>query len=196
MPSEENGRHVRPAPFARGASRVRLHRAEQWWRRSRVLLPAVLFFCHLALPTDSAAESLYVQSAKAKLMSQASFRSEVLLYLSRGDKVERLESRSDWVLVQSGPQKGFIPSLLLGKEPPRASVSMITDKTRLGKAARRRASSVPSAAASRGHAESAPNASDARSPADRATLEAIVAIADGISEADLEAFIGGRVGDS
>lgn len=98
-----------------------------------------------------AEEVFYVQSAKAKVFSEASFNSGVLVELSRGSKVAVIGKDSNWNKVIINGKTGYISAFLLGKNPPIEKVSPSKEKlTTEGENPRSRVSHTTAVAGVRG----------------------------------------------
>jgi hypothetical protein len=111
-----------------------------------VLLMFVLNLVH--------AETFFVHSAKAPLFESAAFNSTRLQTLNKGDQVLVLALQKRWVNVQFGEQQGWVPALLVNAEPPIDKVNLVgSDSITIEGEARRRASAVATAGATRGLAE-------------------------------------------
>lgn len=110
-----------------------------------------LFTISLCSLAFAQAESLYIQSAKAPLFAEASFSSERLNELTKGREVVALDIQKRWVQVQVAGLTGWIPALLVNSEPPLNKVTLIgSEAVTLEGEARRRASAVATAGATRG----------------------------------------------
>ena len=89
-----------------------------------------------------AADALYVQSVKAKLLSGAKFSSQAVGEVKRGDKLEVIKSEGRWYQVTTGPLTGWVNKLCVGERPPMAKISVIKgNKFDLEDKARKRVSS-------------------------------------------------------
>ena len=105
----------------------------------------------LGLATVAVAEELYVQSVKAKVMSQPTFKSTVLAEVAKGHKFTATEKKGSWRKVTHGGKDAYVSSLLLSPNPPMAKVGLIKgENTEIKQDVRRRASTYTSAAAARG----------------------------------------------
>lgn len=96
------------------------------------------------------AESMYVRSYKIKLMSAPNHRSQKLMTLKRGNKVEKLSAQKNWVKVRFAKREGWVNKLALSKNEPKKRVSLFKKKVDITSKARKRASTFTSAAAARG----------------------------------------------
>ncbi len=114
----------------------------------RVILASI---CTLAV-MPVCAETLYVQSVKAKVLSAPSFKADQVLELSKGDAVELIEQKGAWYQVSHSEHQGWVSRLLVAPHPPRSKVSYISgeDAETIDKGARVRASKVATAGAARG----------------------------------------------
>lgn len=105
----------------------------------------------IAIPfTVSGAEPLYVQSAKARLMEQPSFTAPVLAEIEKGDAVDVEQTSDRWIRVKHGGVSGWVPSLLLSAQRPVEKISVLGEESNISGTARRRASAVITAGATRG----------------------------------------------
>lgn len=102
--------------------------------------------------TAFAADTVYVQSSKAKIFANPSFQAQLLATASKGEPLTLLETTDQWVKVSYQKYTGWVPSLLVNSKPPQDKITVI--KGQDGPAqkddARRRASASSSAAAARG----------------------------------------------
>jgi uncharacterized protein YgiM (DUF1202 family) len=98
------------------------------------------------------AESLYVQSTKAKILDNPSFQGAVVVTAEKGDSVTLIERTDKWVKVSFKDKQGWVSALLVGPKPPADKVTIIKDGDNANEKenVRRRASSSASAAAARG----------------------------------------------
>jgi len=93
----------------------------------------------------------YVQSRKVNLWAAPRFGSEVVGRVERGAVVEVLEEDGRWVRVRSSEVEGWVPRLVLAPQPPaERSLEPANDGEKRMPAARRRASAVVGAGATRG----------------------------------------------
>jgi hypothetical protein len=98
-----------------------------------------------------AQEIYYVQSQKAKVMSEPSFRGKVLGEASKGTKLVSSGRKGSWIKVGFYEKEGYVASLLLSKYPPMQRQTLIKgDESEIRQSVRRRASTYTSAAAARG----------------------------------------------
>lgn len=122
--------------------------------KRRFWLFSTLAIALLAVHFSAAAEqAMYVQSAKANLMTGPGFDTELVTVLQKGDAVTMVKEQGRWVQVTlpSSSGNGWMSKLLLGNQPPMKKVSVLKGKQeQLEKSARRRASASASAAATRG----------------------------------------------
>ena len=98
-----------------------------------------------------AASVYYVQSVKAKILGEASFKSKVIAEVEKGGKLTSTGQAGSWVKVQYEGKEGYVPSLLLSTHPPLSKTEFIkAEDPEIKQGVRRRASSFTSAAAARG----------------------------------------------
>jgi len=155
-----------------------------------------------------AADALYVQSVKAKLLSGAKFSSAAVGEVKRGDKLEVIKSEGRWYQVTTGPLTGWVyqvttgpltgwvNKLCVGERPPMAKVSVIKgNKFNLEDKARKRVSSFTSAGAARGLTPAERKRLNSQSLADYESLRELEELAGKITEREIEAFVLSREGD-
>lgn len=113
---------------------------------SLIVLTGLLFV------SISLAESLYfVQSETAKIMSQPSFRSDILAQVGFGEKLNATGKEGNWIKVQVGNKAGYVSALLVSSHAPMKKTGVVkADGAEIDQGVRRRASSYSSAAAARG----------------------------------------------
>lgn len=93
----------------------------------------------------------YVQSLKAKIMTQPSFKSTVLGEAAKGARLQSGGREGSWVKVTVNQKEGYVSSLLVTKFPPLQRQSIIKgEEGDIKHSVRRRASTYTSAAAARG----------------------------------------------
>ena len=115
-----------------------------------IILMSVISFAAAAF----AHGDYFVQSAKAKVMSAASFKSLVVGEVVKGHKFASLGKQGTWVKVKYEGKEGYVSALLLATHPPFEKVGIIKgDESDIKQDVRRRASSYTSAAAARGLAQ-------------------------------------------
>ena len=143
-----------------------------------------------------AADALYVQSVKAKLLSGAKFSSQAVGVVKRGDKLEVIKSEGRWYQVTTGSLTGWVNKLCVGERPPMAKISVIKgNKFDLGGKARKRVSSFTSAGAARGLTPAERKRLNSQSLADYQSLRELEELAGKITEQEIEEFVFSREGD-
>lgn len=96
-------------------------------------------------------KSLYVQSARAKLLASPNFKAAVVVSVEKGNSVKVMEQSGTWYKVKFNEQIGWVSRLVLSENPPIEKKSVLTgDVDEMKKNARRRASNSTTAAATRG----------------------------------------------
>lgn len=139
------------------------------------------------------AEDLYVQSAKAKIMWEPTFKSKVMAEVGSGHKFVSIGKEGNWVKVKFDYEVGYVSSLLLANHPPFAKQGLIKaadSDLRVG--VRRRASTYTSAAAARGLAQEGRKRLSKEEKADYYSLEKIEAYT--VSSDEISRFIeGGKI---
>ena len=154
------------------------------------LLAATLF--PIAAP---AAESVYVQSAKARIMKEPTFKSAEVATAKKGDKLLVLERGDGWTKITSEPATGWVSVLCISSSPPIEKTGLIKEgATDIGSKSRRRASAVTSAAASRGLTDAERKRLSEAGEVDYKSLMWVEKIASSITEKEIDEFIpsGGR----
>jgi len=107
---------------------------------------SVLFSTMLYAQTE-----YYVQSVKAKVMSNPSFKSTVIAEVAKGFKLTASGREGSWVKVRFSDKNGYVSSLLVSAHPPFEKAGIIKgEDADIKQGVRRRASSYTSAAAARG----------------------------------------------
>ncbi|MDA8101028.1 MAG: SH3 domain-containing protein [Nitrospiraceae bacterium] len=152
----------------------------------------VFFSLVLALTAASAAfaEDLFVQSSKAKVMQEPSFKSKLVAEVAKGQKFTVLGKQGSWVKVKSATAEGYVPALLLSPRPPMESVGLIKGgEGEIKDNVRRRASTMTSAAAARGLTAEGRKRAGAEESADYAALEKMESYS--LSNDEVEKFMQG-----
>ncbi len=119
--------------------------------RKLAMLSVALISVMLFATAVFAQGAYFVQSAKAKVMSAASFKSRFLGEVGKGYKFASLAKQGNWIKVRYKGKVGYVPDLLLATHPPFKKVGLIkADESDIRQGVRRRVSSYTSAAAARG----------------------------------------------
>jgi hypothetical protein len=117
-----------------------------------VLLPVVLLI--LSSGALQAQDTYYVQSVKARILAEPSFKAKVIGESTKGTKLLSSGRQGSWVKVLLYQKEGFVSSLLLSKTPPLEKQRLIKGEgADIKQSVRRRASTYTSAAAARGLAQ-------------------------------------------
>lgn len=116
------------------------------------LLTSLLVALLLPLTVTTAlAETMYIQSKQAKLLSEPNFKSPSIIQLEKSTPVEVIMKKGRWTEVEFKGKRGWLSSFLLSTNPPINKVNILKgDNADLSKSARKRASSVTTAGAARG----------------------------------------------
>ncbi|MGA1825393.1 MAG: SH3 domain-containing protein [bacterium] len=137
-----------------------------------------------------AIESVYVQSAKAKIFGSPKFDSRLVGEVKKGDKLEVLMTQNRWHRVKNDQLRGWINTLCVAETPPIKRVTVITeDKADLEENARRRASAITSAAAARGLTALDRKRVSDQNQADFALLEELEKFAEKITDKEINEFM-------
>ncbi len=130
-------------------------------------LLAVLFYAGAAC----AEQVCYVQSAKAKILSAPSFRSNAIDEVGMGRMLTVKGRDGSWFKVSVGGKDGYILSLLVSNHAPLKRGGYIkADDTEIKQGVRRRSSFFASAAAARGLTKEDRMRSDTEDRVDYAAL--------------------------
>lgn len=121
----------------------------------KTIMPVLLFVVGMCCSTALYAQSIYyVQSVKAKVMSGASFKAQVLGEVGKGFKFDASGGEGSWVKVRFKDRVGYVSSLVVSTHPPLSKPEVIrAGEDDIKQGVRRRASSYTSAAAARGLAQ-------------------------------------------
>lgn len=123
------------------------------YKKQWQILPGILFVFLVALfySSSSTADTGYVQAAKAKILASPSINAEVITTVPKGGIVEIIQTKGRWLNIKVGQLEGWVSKLLIKDKPPKRKITVFeTEDTSLEEKARRRASTVNSAAATRG----------------------------------------------
>lgn len=96
------------------------------------------------------AETLYVQSQKAKLLKDPSFKAKVVAHVKKGAPLELIHDKGRWYKVSINGNIGWISKFVLAAHPPVKKVTVLGEGVKIEHNARRRASAVTTAGAARG----------------------------------------------
>ena len=142
-------------------------------RISAILL--ILVAAIILAPAAHAGTVSYVQSIKAKVLAEPSFRSEVVAVLSKGAPVSVLSRQGRWAKVKTGTTEGYLPTLILASNPPLDRIELIKGDggASIEHNVRRRASTYTSAAAARGLTEDDRRRVSAEDKANYSSLERV-----------------------
>jgi hypothetical protein len=151
-----------------------------------------VFLTGIFMTNADAQQVYYVQSIKAKIMSAASFKSNLVAEVGRGYKLNGLGKEGSWIKVKYGSLEGYVPNLLVAANPPLQKQSIIRgESSALQQNVRRRASTYTSAAAARGLTADDRRRLSKQEKVDYDSLEQIEGII--VSDAELQKFSeGGR----
>lgn len=101
-----------------------------------------------------AAGIVYVQSVKANIVSSPAFNANVEIVALKGDKLEVLDKNDGWYKVNYKGKTGWVSKFVVSPNPPMEKITVLAGKDdTLEKEARRRASTMTTAAAARGLAD-------------------------------------------
>lgn len=144
----------------------------------------------LAVPLAAfAAESVYVQSVKAKIMNGPNFKSGEVGVANKGDKLTVAEKGDGWIKVSSGSLSGWVNTLCVSDSPPMDNIALVTaESANLEEKSRKRASAMTSAAAARGLSDEDRKRLTEAGKADYRALMELERVASGVSKADVDAF--------
>ncbi|GAB4274364.1 MAG: hypothetical protein Kow0092_29790 [Deferrisomatales bacterium] len=134
-----------------------------------------------------AGETVYVRSLRATLLSEPRVGAPPVGEVAKGAALEVTGRVEGWVRVRRDTGEGWLPVLLVGDAPPPARVSLLEGSAgTLHETARRRASQVVTAGASRGLV-ARDAAGDPGDPADYDALRTLEGFAP--TEGELDRFL-------
>jgi hypothetical protein len=144
----------------------------------------------LVLPlTVFAADSVYIQSVKAKIMNEPNFKSGEVGVANKGDKLTVTEKGDGWIKVSSASLSGWVNKLCVSDSPPMDKIALVTaESANLEEKSRKRASAMTSAAAARGLSDEDRKRLTEAGKADYRALIELERVGAGISKADVDAF--------
>ncbi len=137
----------------------------------------------------AAAESVYVQSAKARIMKEPNFTSTEVGTAKRGDKLQVVEKGDGWTKISSEKAAGWVNVLCISESPPLENEGVMKGAKDIGSMSRRRASAVTSAAASRGLTEAERKRLSEGGALDYKSLMWAENVAYSVTDKDVDAFI-------
>lgn len=115
-----------------------------------IIVLSILYVARLSL----AEEVFYVQSLRAKIFSQPSFDSVVIIEVQKGYKFNSIEKKGNWIRLSISGKDGYISSYLVGKKAPLSRSEIGQEAATIAETARSRASQQTTAVAGiRGLAE-------------------------------------------
>lgn len=118
--------------------------------KTRGVLAALLALA-VVVPASALAASVYVKSLKAKVLVAPKFDSALVAEVDRGRELGLVERAERWVKVGVDGREGWISELLVSDEPPKTGASVLGGGSEdISGKARRRASAIATAGASRG----------------------------------------------
>ncbi len=155
---------------------------------------ALLMFAILFLLTGIAsAKDLFVQSAKAKIMSEPNFKAQVINTVNRGDKLEQLEAGDGWFKVKAGAASGWVNHLAVADSAPLDKVTVVSaDAADLQDKSRKRSSAITSAAAARGLSDAERKRMSEVGQADYRAIANLEDLAAKISDREIRDFEAGK----
>lgn len=141
------------------------------------LLLSLSWSCLLMVAGISFAETYYLQTANARVMSKASFASDPLGVVRSGYSFSSLGKEGDWLKLDFNGKKGYIPALQAATSPPLARRNSVPGETATPKlSSRTRSSQVVAVAGVKGLTYEDRARDSARERADYASLEKMEAI--------------------
>lgn len=117
----------------------------------RVLLAGSFVLGMLYVSLLHAESAYYVQSSRAKIFSEPSFKSSVVATVAMGERLNASGNDGGWVKVLIAGNAGYVSALLLSAHPPLKKAQIVkAEEPEVAEGVRRRSSSFASAAAARG----------------------------------------------
>ncbi len=139
------------------------------------------------------AKDLFVQSAKAKIMSEPSFKAQVIDTVNRGDKLEQMEAKDGWIKIKTKSGSGWVNSLGVADSAPLDKVTVVAaDVAELQEKSRKRSSAITSAAAARGLSDAERKRMSEAGQADYRAMKHLEELAGNISDRDIREFEAGK----
>lgn len=100
------------------------------------------------------AQTVYVQSLRAKILASPDFKAAVVARVKRGTPLPLQEQTDGWVKVRYADHTGWVPRLLVSDSAPLDEVTLFKGgEHAISGSVRRRASAVTTGGATRGLAE-------------------------------------------
>lgn len=131
-------------------------------------------FLVLVAPPTLAEEFRYVLGKKADLLAAPEFGATVIGTAEQGSQLVFLEQHGSWIHVRRGTSRGWVARLLVGLAPPLKKVSALEKLEQTATLnARRRASEVSAAGATRGLTAEARRRANQEDAADFSALSRI-----------------------
>ncbi len=97
------------------------------------------------------AEEMYIQSQNAKLLKSPNYKSDVVITVKKGEKVNILQKKGMWYQIDSAGKKGWVSKYVVSPNDPMSSQKIVkAPSINLNKNARKRASAYSTAATARG----------------------------------------------
>jgi hypothetical protein len=151
----------------------------------------LFFFAIILLPVSVLAqESAFVQSAKTRIMKEPNFKSGEAGIAVKGDKLSVVDKGDGWMKITFGPITGWVNNLTISSSPPMDRVVVITENSDdISSKSRKRASTMTSAAASRGLTDTDRKRLGDAGSSDYRALREVEKISAAISEKDIDNFM-------
>ena len=148
----------------------------------------VIIFAVLFLITGVAdAAPLYIQSMRAKIVDQPTFRGKMIMPLKKGDQVTVIQQKGRWIKVSSKGKQGWISKFLVANHPPVKKINILVRKNQIVSNVRRRASAVTTAGAARGLSAEQRRRASSKGGSNFVDLEKLEQL--GITENDVRLFV-------
>jgi len=149
---------------------------------------SALTFVLLFLLTGFAnAKTLYIQSMRAKMVDQPTFRAKTVLPMRKGDQVTVIQQKGRWIKVSSKGKQGWISKFLVASHPPVKKINVLVRKNQIVSNVRRRASAVTTAGAARGLSAEQRRRASSKGGSNFVALEKLEML--GITENDVRLFV-------
>jgi hypothetical protein len=112
------------------------------------ILGIALIECTIGVADE---KTFYIQAVKVDLHENAQMSAGKVALLQRGDKVEKIDQKNNWFLVNSPKGKGWLPKLFVSPYKPIGKADLVNEvPANAEKATRRRSSSFAVSASARG----------------------------------------------
>lgn len=133
------------------------------------------------------AKDVYVQSIKANIVSEPSFKSQSIVIVDKGSKLQLLETQGRWLKVSFNNQQGWVSKFVVDEHPPVNKVNILINSSKTISNVRKRASAITTAGAARGLSADQRRRANSKGGSNFLDLEKLEAL--NVTEKDVEQFV-------